>query len=126
LATIKAAIIGKTSVEIRGRTITRDQVFKAIAIVSLGIGWIVMTILFLLITEHLDFMDLFIEAVSGFTNVGLTTGITPFLSPLGKIFIILSMIVGRIGSLTLILAFKIKSKPENLGFSYPEERVMLS
>jgi len=126
LATIKSAITGKTSVEIWGRTITRDQVFKAIAIVSLGIAWIGFTTLLLLITENMDFMDLFIEAISGFTNLGISTGITPILSIIGKIFIILSMIVGRIGALTLILAFKLKSKPEIAGFSYPEERVMLS
>jgi len=126
LATIKCAIIGKTSVEIRGRTIAKDQVFKAIAIVSLGIGWIVFTTLCLLITEQMDFMTLFIEAISGFSNIGVSTGITPFLSLMGKVFIMLSMIVGRIGSLTLILALRFRSKPDVLAFSYPEERVMLS
>jgi len=126
LATIKAAIIGKTSVEIRGRTIAKDQVFKATAIVSLGIAWIGFTTLCLLITENIDFMDLFIEAISGFTNIGISTGITPFLTCFGKLFIMISMIIGRIGSLTLILALKWGSKPEMIGFSYPEERVMLS
>lgn len=125
LATIKSAIRGKTSVEIWGRTIVRDQVFKAIAIVSLGVAWIGITTIMLLITERIDFMDLFIEAISGFTNLGLSTGITPLLSVLGKIFIMLSMIVGRIGALSLILAFKLSAKSE-AAFSYPEERVMLS
>ncbi|MDR3550986.1 MAG: potassium transporter TrkG [Candidatus Babeliales bacterium] len=126
LATIKSAIRGKTSVEIWGRTITRDQVFKSIAIVSLGVACIGFTTFMLLITENMDFTDLFIEAISGFTNLGISTGITPMLSILGKIFIMLSMIIGRIGALTLILAFKLSAKPEALGFSYPEERVMLS
>jgi trk system potassium uptake protein TrkH len=127
LATLKTTLSGRSSVEIQGRTIAKDQVYKAVAIVALSIAWICATTFFLLITEHNgDFMDLFIEAISGFTNLGLSTGTTPFLSSLGKLFIMLSMIAGRIGSLTFILALRARAKSEHSGFSYPEERVMLS
>ncbi|MCX5922070.1 MAG: hypothetical protein NTX86_01960 [Candidatus Dependentiae bacterium] len=126
LATIKTAIRGRTSVEIRGRTIATEQVYKAMAIIALSIGWIVFTTMCLLITEHHTFMDIFVEVISGFTNLGLSMGITPYLSLIGKLLIMLSMIIGRIGSLTLILALKLKTNNEPAGFSYPEERVMLS
>jgi trk system potassium uptake protein TrkH len=127
LATVKAAVSGRTSVEIRGRSIAKEQVYKAVAIVSLSIAWIAFCTLCLLITEPTaDFVDLFFETISGFSNLGLSTGITPFLSTLGKFFIMISMVIGRIGSLTLIFALKFQSKPETSGFSYPEERVMLS
>ncbi len=127
LATLKTAVSGRSSVEIQGRTIAKDQIYKAVAIVAVSIGWICMTTFFLLITEpDGDFMDLFIESISGFTNLGLSTGITPLLSWVGKIFIMLSMIAGRIGTLTFILALRARAKSERSGFSYPEERVMLS
>ena len=127
LSTVKAAISGRTSVNIRGRKIPKDQVFKAIAIVSIGIGWIILATFLLLITEqHHKFLDIFFEVVAAFTTIGISTGITASLSGLGKIFIILSMIIGRIGSFTLILGLRFKKKPETSEFSYPEERVILS
>ena len=126
LATAKAAIAGKTSVAIKGRTIPTNQVFRAIAIVSFAIGWIFISTFCLLITEKgFSFLEILFEAASSFTSLGMSTGITPQLSTIGKLFIITNMIVGRIGSFTLILALKLQKKPD-VEFSYPEERVMLS
>ena len=127
LATVKAAVTGRTAVEIKGRRIPLGQVFKAIAIIFISFGWIALTTFCLLITEKgWNFMDLAFEATSAFTTLGITTGVTPTLSTTGKLFIIASMIVGRIGSFTLILALKLKKRAEvTAEFQYPEERVML-
>lgn len=126
LATVKAAIAGRTSVSIKGRTIPINQVYRAIAIVSFGLGWVLLTTFCLLITEKsFSFIEILFEAMSAFTSLGMSTGITAKLSIIGKFFIIISMIIGRIGSFTLILALKLKKKPE-AEFTYPEERVMLS
>jgi len=130
LAIIKSAIIGNNTVVIKGRTIASDQVLKCIAIVSLSIMWIILSTLCLLITEAgWSFLQLFFEAISAFTNIGLSLGITSSLSLTGKCITILSMIIGRVGSLTLIIALRestLRRKHEPIGISYPEERVMLS
>jgi trk system potassium uptake protein TrkH len=124
LATIKTAVMGQNSVQIKGRRIPKDQVFKAMAIISLSIGWIIITTFCLLITEtRWEFFDIFFEVVSAFATLGLSTGITPFLTATGKLFIIATMIIGRIGSLTFMLALRRKSEAQE--FQYPEERVML-
>ena len=129
LASIKAAITERTAVEIRCRRIVKDQVYKAIAIIALGTAWVCMTTLFLLITETgWNFFDILFETISAFSNVGLSTGLTHALTSSGKLFIILSMIIGRVGSLTLLLALRrmaLRRPPDPTGFSYPEERVML-
>lgn len=125
LSTIKSAITGDNHVTMKGRQIPLSQVFRAVAIFSIGLIWILMTTFCLLITEQgFTFLELFFEAVSAFTSLGMSTGITPNLSTLGKLFIVLSMIIGRIGSFTLILALKLKKKQQT-EFTYPEERVML-
>lgn len=124
LATIKAAIIGKDAVQIKGRRIPKDQVYKAIAIISLSLGWVIITTFCLLITEsRFEFFDIAFEVVSAFATLGMSTGITPHLSIIGKLFIIITMIIGRIGSLTVMLALRRKLEPQE--FQYPEERVML-
>lgn len=129
MATIKAAVTDNTEVEIRGRRLPEDLVYRAIAIVALGIMWICISTLFLLISERsADLMSVVLESLSAFTNVGITTGLTRQLSDNGKFLIMLSMIIGRIGSLTLILALRqmaLRKGPEPKSFSYPEERVML-
>ena len=43
-----------------------------------------------------SFMDVVFEVVSAFGTVGLTLGITPGLSSIGKIILILLMIIGRL------------------------------
>ncbi len=129
LASIKAAVTDRTAVEIRGRRLPEDLVYKAIAIVVLGMTWICMTTLFLLITETgWGFLEVIVEAISAFANVGISMGLTSDLTNIGKFFIMLSMIIGRVGSLTLILALRqmaLKKAPEPKRFTYPEERVML-
>jgi len=125
LAAIKAALQGKTTVDIRERQIPLDQVFRAIGIVVLSFGWALLVTFCLLIIEptiHLG--PLLLEALSAICNLGISTGITPYLSSTGKLLLVISMLVGKIGSLTLILAMR-KREKKKVKFSYPEERVML-
>ena len=130
LGVVQAAIEGYTSIHLLHRRIAKDQVNKAIAILSLSIFWIIITILcFLIMEPKWKFIDIFFEAMSAFTNVGLSLGLTAHLSFMGKVLIILTMIIGRIGSLTLILALrKIALRKESITTEkvYPEERIMLN
>lgn len=124
LAVIRSTIYGRSHIEIKGRTIARDQVYKALAIISLACSWILIITFCLLITEHTyGFMDVLLETVSAFANNGISTGITKWLTVTGKLFIMATMIVGRIGALTLIIGMRRSSDTKN--FSYPEERVIL-
>lgn len=124
IATAKAVLKKRESVEIRGRRIAIDLVYKAFAILGLSIGWIMLTIFCLLITEKgLEFFDIVMEVVSAFATLGISLDITPHLSTMGKFFILLTMIVGRLGALTIVFALIPKTKKTE--FSYPEERVMI-
>jgi len=126
LNTIKSTINGRTSVEAFEREIPIDQIYKAISIISLGVGWILFTTFCLLLTEtNWTFLDVFFETMSAFSNVGFSLKGTQKLSDFGKLFIMATMFIGRIGSLTFILGLKLKSRKETIEFSYPEERVML-
>lgn len=74
------------------------------------------------VTARGRFFDLLFETVSAFGTVGLSTGITPTLSILGKITIALVMLIGRLGPLTLAMAF---TNSETLGYKNIEERIMI-
>lgn len=69
--------------------------------------------------------DLLFETVTAFTSEGLTFGVTSTLTAAGKILIMATLLMGRVGSFTLVLAFKLRNKKETSEFTYPEERIML-
>lgn len=124
LKTIGTFIKNKPSVELYGRRIPNDQIYKTTVIVALALSWIGTTTFLLLITDpNFSFMQIFFESVSAFSTTGLSTGITPYLSNAGKWILMLSMIIGRIGSLTLALALTVKKEIQL--FRYPEERVII-
>lgn len=124
LATIYAVVKRSSNVNIKGRRIPNDLIFKAVAIVAMSIAWIVLTLFCLLITEQSQsFIDLFFAAVSGLTNLGLEHTLTTHFSAAGKYILIIAMLIGRIGSLTLILA--LKRRTEKVNINYPEERIMI-
>ncbi|MBA2307590.1 hypothetical protein H0W26_05660, partial [Candidatus Dependentiae bacterium] len=125
LATIRAVIRGRLVVELKGRRIPQDQIFKVMAILALSICWLTVSIFILaLIERNSSFISVLFEAVSSFTNLGLATDITPMLSLPGKVLIIISMFMGRVGTLTLMLALRVNR--ERIEFQYPEERLMIS
>jgi trk system potassium uptake protein TrkH len=68
------------------------------------------------------FMNSLFETVSAFGTVGLSLGLTAKLSTFGKIVVILTMLIGRVGPLSIALAVG-GEKP--LRFKYAEERVMV-
>jgi len=124
LAVIKSTIYGKSHIEIKGRSIPRDQIYKGLAIISLACSCIVIITFCLLITEQKgSFLDILFETISNFANNGMSSGMTPLLTTLGKILIAITMIIGRIGALTLIIGMRKSSDIPNI--SYPEERVIL-
>jgi len=112
-----------------GKTVPRSIVRRALLIFILALAWIFLAaVLFAAVekgnlgSENIMIRSFF-EVTSAFGTVGLTTGITPHLSTIGKIIIIITMFVGRIGPLTLALAIALKE--EKLDYAYPEEKVMV-
>jgi trk system potassium uptake protein TrkH len=101
-----------------------EQVNKALA-VTLTSGCLVTVVTLLLtLTESADFLTLLFETVSAFGTVGLSMGVTPALTSLGRILIILTMFAGRVGPLTAIIALAQSARPKNL-IRRVEDRVLI-
>ena len=95
------------------RTISREMIGKAMVIVLSSGLVIVVMFFFLLLTEGWiepsgtargDFIVLFFEAISAYGTVGLSMGVTPDLTSVGKCLIIILMFIGRLGPLTMAVA----------------------
>ena len=104
------------------RAIDTKNLFKSFAIVVLSSTFIFIITLALVIAEpNLPFLAVMFEVISAFGTVGLTMGITAKLSVIGKLLIILMMMIGKIGVLTIVLTF---SKPQKALYTYPKEDVL--
>ena len=122
LATIK----GKKNIEIGSRRISSSLIHKSYVIFLFSLliiffGWIL-----LLITEKNmnNPINLLFEQVSAFSTVGLSIGeTTNNLSFFGKIIIMITMFLGRIG--TLLMAFSLMQKKRKSNYQYPEAHLMV-
>ena len=73
----------------------------------------VSTILLSAVTNA-DALDIFYETVSATATVGLTRNLTATLSDVGKIIIIFTMYLGRVGPISLAVAFKRRKVNQNV------------
>ena len=100
-----------------------ESILKAFQVLLLSFLVVLFGSLSLLLIEGetYDFMAVLFETVSAFATVGLSCGITPTLSTLSKVFIVLIMFAGRVGPITI--ATSLKAKSSHLG--YIEEQVFI-
>jgi len=126
IAVVWVTLRKRTEVEIFGRSIRLAIVSRAITLAVIYLAALVVITMTLSITErHSGFslLDIAFEATSALGTVGLSTGITPNLSVAGKLVVILGMLVGRLGPLTLVASLTFNLRPAR--YNYPEEAVMV-
>jgi Trk-type K+ transport system membrane component len=114
---------GKNRVEVGWNTIPMVIVRKAYIIFIVSIILIFVALFMLSLTENSSFFDNFFEIISAFGTVGLSRGITPGLSIMGKIVIIIVMLAGKIGLYTLALA--VSEESEGSSYHFPEVNLMV-
>lgn len=122
---VVASFQGKSDSTILERTIPRDLIQKALTITILALLLVLVVTGILTLTEDEEFLPLLFEATSAFATVGLSMGVTPQLSTAGKVSIIFTMYVGRVGPLTLAFALAQKRKVSLAHIRYPEERIII-
>lgn len=119
-----STIRGKPNVEIVKHTISNSTISRAYSIALFSISLIFISTFFLSVSEpDIDLVSLLFEEISAFGTVGLSTGITSSLSDTGKSIIILTMYIGRIGTLTL--AFAITKRIVYTKYRYSEINVIV-
>jgi trk system potassium uptake protein len=115
---------GKNRVEVFNRQITNETIRKAFSVILLsfiiiGLG----VFLVLLFNPEMELVKVAFEVFSAFSTVGLSLGITSDLSIGSKLVITIIMFLGRVGTLTVLVAFIRKAR--TLNYKYPEESVFI-
>lgn len=123
LLTVATVLRGRSEIQVWQRTITAPLLLKSFVVIFVAISWVMVATLILAITEPVPFLWLVFEVVSAFATVGLTLGVTPELSDIGKFVIIATMYMGRVGPLTLFAALMLRSSTAH--YRHAEESVLI-
>lgn len=130
VAAIWATLRGRKNIETMKRSIPTRVLTRAITIIGIMFSlWFVVTTV-LEFTEAQStfshtFIDLLFEVASALGTVGLTTGITPHLSPYGKILIMICMFIGRLGPISIAVALQRRLHTGDDAIVLPEDNVMI-
>lgn len=123
---VRALRKGESQVRVMNRTIGDHIVKRSLTIAMISFSIVISGLFLLSIFENKDFIDLTFEAFSAFATVGLTAGVTPLLTDIGKIIVIILMYIGRIGPITMVLIFAKKyNLKKGKDINYVEERVLI-
>ncbi|NUU62134.1 TrkH family potassium uptake protein [Paenibacillus agri] len=120
---VYARLRGREDIIMFRHRISKDNVYRAITMTLLSLMLVVIATMLLSVTERASFLTVLFEAVSAFGTSGITMGLTPELTMIGKMLVIILMFVGRIGPLTLAYALKPKKSKEL--YRYPEGNITI-
>lgn len=113
---------GEKDVSLLKRRIDINIVLRSFVIFFVCFGWIILISSCIYLIDKFSFKEVFFETVSAFGTVGLSLGITPYIDNLSKILLIITMLFGRVGGLTLLYLLFSKEPKE---IKYLEEPVAI-
>ena len=116
---------GRDHIEIRRRTIAKQSINRAFIIIFSSLVVVAFGVVVLSIFEpQLPTQYAIFEVVSAFSTVGLSLNLTPDLTFISKITILIVMFIGRLGTITILSCF-ISNKGTQF-YQYPTEHIPIS
>ena len=109
-----SAIKNKKEVSLFNRTLSRQITNKAVAVACMSFSIVFISTVLLAAFTKAPALDIIYETVSATATVGLSRNLTPYLGLAGKIIIIATMYLGRIGPISLALAFNSNKETVNI------------
>lgn len=116
-------IRNEDAVNILGRRLPRNVQRQAITVSMLANGVVILATFLLLIFTPFTLDETLFEAVSAFATVGMSTGITAQLDAASQCVLIVLMVVGRLGPITVATALAGRNRKRS--FSLPTERPII-
>lgn len=115
---------GYNTVRAGKRAISMATVWRAVVVLIISLGLVMISTWLLLLSQGLDFSPALFEVVSAFSTTGLSVGATGQLDTFGRLLIIALMFWGRLGAVTIMLVLLKRSVRESL-VDYPSETVLV-
>lgn len=124
-AEILRILKGRDHVEFFHRSIEQRAVARCVITVVVSCAWIgCFTVLISSLEPTMNALDIFFENCSAFATVGVSRGITPYLSDPSKYLIIINMLAGRVGLFAFLIALAGSPTPRH--YRYPSVKIPLT
>jgi len=129
---VKNRLRGNNRVNAFKKSLGEGSLSKSISILLISISFITLIFFLLLLTDQMGnraadnafmYRSYFFEVISAFGTVGLSMGATNFLNGPGKLIIIFTMLIGRVGILTF--SYVLAGTKGLGGLEYAEENIMV-
>lgn len=114
IETAISAIKNKNDTTMFNRTLSKQAVSKAIAVMCTSFIIMFASTVCLSAVSDANAIDIIYETVSATSTVGLSRNLTAFLNTAGKIIIIATMYFGRVGPISLAVALRTKKQNSNI------------
>lgn len=115
---------GNEQIQVFKREIHMNDVFKSFVVIFLAFFMVLVATLILLVTEpHATLTQIIFEITSAFGTCGMTMGLTPELSSVGKVVVMILMFIGRIGIISFL--YTLGGRKQSHKFHYPKERIII-
>lgn len=126
VCTVVSILRGKEDTIFIHRRIDKFTVYRALAITSASMCLLlIVTGIITTFDPQINGVDALFEATSAFGTVGLSAGVTPRLSAVSKIALILMMYIGRVGPLSLGLAISLRRGHLHADSVLPEGKIIV-
>jgi trk system potassium uptake protein TrkH len=122
---------GRHEITIFDKQVIRGTAYRAVTITVIAFVIVIIVAMGLSVAEQgntsecASFENILFESVSAFATVGLSCNFTSTISTPSKLFIIVTMFAGRLGPLTLALAFSRRYNRTKIKYKYPEGKIMV-
>ncbi len=114
---------GQEEVSAFGRRIPRRLIQKALAMLSGSALLVIVATLAIMVSDGLALLPAIFEVTSAFGTVGLSLNVTQELSTFAKLVVMGVMFLGRVGTVTLIIALAARQRPKS--YTYPQEDIAI-
>ena len=120
---IKSIIQNREEVTIFNQSISTDLINKAFSLLFLHLTIIFLGNIVLTMTERFEATPILFEVVSALGTVGLSAGITPYLTTGEKVVVTMLMVIGRVGPLTVVAALSQRKRRHPI--TYPQGHITI-
>lgn len=123
---VMSVMRGSDDAVVLKRRLDKFTVYRALAILTIGVLVVIVTAGVIMTTNAATSgVDALFEATSAFGTVGLTANVTPTLTHVAKMTVICAMFIGRVGPVSLGLAFTLRKGRSSSGTILPEGKIVV-
>lgn len=123
-ASTLGVVKGEKDTVVFRKTIPRDTIRRALAVFFISACSLVLMIVLMSVVQDAPLLTIVYEVTSALATVGLSRNFTAMMNTAGKLIIIFCMYIGRIGPISMVIAFRLKGR-KTIKLHYPQEDVVV-